>query len=73
MWEQRQDLTRPMSDCTSNRTSFAPAAVFDEATLIRCDVRNTSLSANFEIAGGEQLVRVTRGPSSSVNGSNWFR
>ena len=72
-WEQRQDLEEPLLNCTGNSTSFLPATAFDGAALLRCDLFNTSMKADFSYVRGEQNIQLAKDISLPVTGSNWFR
>jgi hypothetical protein len=54
---------------------FTVAMVFEDASLLRCDLEDTSYSIDFEYVNGVQNVNVasdTTGHSPLVNGSLYF-
>ncbi|KAL8985284.1 MAG: hypothetical protein Q9205_000982 [Flavoplaca limonia] len=58
-------------DDTTPRENLAAIAVQD-ATLLQCDLVNTSYSLEFEYLNGQQVIRSTMGTSLPLNGSAHF-
>ncbi|KAF4626926.1 hypothetical protein G7Y89_g11231 [Cudoniella acicularis] len=70
-----QNLTSPISGCAPETTTFTPALVYENATLLRCDLVNTSYSVEFSYSSGVQDIRVSpnmTGNSPIVNASEYF-
>ena len=65
-------------DCYSGAgktPTFMPSVVYDDSTLLRCDLVNTSYSAHLSYSSGTQNVRVSSNitvNSLVVNASAWF-
>lgn len=59
----------------SRRTTFKPSIVYEDSTLLRCDLVNTSYSVDFGYSSGTQDIRITSnmtGNSPVVNAEGWF-
>lgn len=68
-----QKLTDPI--CDDGNTTFAPALVYKDSTLLRCDLVNTSYSVEFSYSSGAQDIRISpnmTGNSPIVHASNTF-
>lgn len=53
-----EDLNTTISAGCTPEFTFTPATIFADATLLRCDLVNTSYSAAFDYIGGAQNVEV---------------
>jgi hypothetical protein len=75
--ETINDLDRTLN-CTStldrSRPSMTPAMAFEQSTLLRCDVYNTSYVVNFSFLDGKQNITVRQNPNDTprlARGSKW--
>ncbi|KAK5701737.1 hypothetical protein LTR97_004555 [Elasticomyces elasticus] len=70
------DLTAPYpGECAGVNGTFFPVKAFDESTLLRCDLLNTSYSIDFNYTNGVQDVRVKTDTTINtpvLNGSAYF-
>ena len=61
--------------CGQNNISFTPSLMYDDSTLLRCDLLNSSYSMNMTYLNGVQDIQVstnTTGISPLVIGSDYF-
>lgn len=63
-------------DCAPYGAVFSPSTLFEDATLLRCDLLNTSYVVELNYTNGVQNLHIdtnTTGNSPAVNGSAYFR
>jgi hypothetical protein len=67
-------FTSYLSDPKDNHT-FTPRSLFTNSTLLRCDVRNTSLTVNFNYTQGSQVITTSRNTETftEVYSSKYWR
>ncbi|KAK5740520.1 hypothetical protein LTR17_004557 [Elasticomyces elasticus] len=70
------DLAAPyLGECAGVHGTFSPVKAFDDSTLLRCDLLNTSYSIEFNYTNGVQEVRVKTDKTINtpvLNGSAYF-
>jgi hypothetical protein len=70
-----QSLDEPLPGCAPGNTTFTPSLVYEDSTLLRCDLVNTSYRVEFNYSSGAQDVRIRpnmTGHSPIVDGSAYF-
>jgi hypothetical protein len=75
LFQNATNLSTPIIGCDMGSTTFTPALLFESATLLRCDLLNTSYSVDFSYSNGLQDVTIninTTGNSPQVIGSKTF-
>ena len=69
-------LTDPVTlECADGNTSFTPSSMYDDSTLLRCDLLNSSYSMKMSYLNGVQDIQVSTnrtGISPLLNGSDSF-
>ena len=70
-----QNLSEPAHGCAPGKDAFTPELVYQDSTLLRCDLVNTSYSVEFSYLSGAMEIQIQpnmTGNSPIVNGSNNF-
>ena len=70
-----QNLYEPFPGCAPDNTTFTASIAFEDATLLRCDLVNTSYLLDFKYLNGGQHVTVTQNVTDNaqiVYASNSF-
>jgi hypothetical protein len=70
-----KSIHEPLAGCLAGEPRFTPSMVYEDATLLRCDLFNTSYLIDFKYLNGAQHVTVRQDMTDNaqiVHGSNYF-
>ena len=75
VYQNINNLSDPLTGCDIADLNFTPSLLYQDSTLLRCDLINTSMSLKFHFLNGEQNIQIksnTTGTSPIIDASSTF-